>query len=110
MEHIPGLGVFAGYNVIKKVDNDVEVEVSTYAYLQPWDATALVQQGWVQRAPNVFAWLKPRYPEEAPVVEENGDEEFVEDTPLEDPPEEDDEENGISPTSDGLDYVIDPKN
>jgi hypothetical protein len=61
---VPGIDVFNSHKIINHVDNDVEVEITTFAHLTPLDWGKLVKVGWVQRAPNVAAYIKIRYSED----------------------------------------------
>ena len=61
MSDIPGIGIFESHEITKKVDNDSEIEITTFAVIGPKDKENLVKAGWVQRAPNVMAYIKPRY-------------------------------------------------
>ena len=62
MEEIPGLAhIRANNEVVKEFEDDVEFEITVYAHQQDSELCRLSQMGWIIRAPNVFAWLKPTY-------------------------------------------------
>ena len=64
MNEIPEIDLFCSHEVVKRVDNDAEVEITTFANLTPLDWKRLVKAGWVQRAANVAAYIKPKYSED----------------------------------------------
>ena len=54
-------GVFVSYEIVKRHENDIEVEITTRASITPSDFKRLARKGWVRRSPNVAAYLKPTY-------------------------------------------------
>ena len=76
MEEIPGLAhLRANSEVIEEVNNDEELVITTFAHYDSGMLNKMASFGWVIRAPNVFAWIKPTY------NEENEEEEVIEIVP-----------------------------
>lgn len=62
MQEVPGLEVFDSHDIIDRKEDDVEVQITTFAHLTPLDWVRLAKAGcWVRRAENVAAYIKPKF-------------------------------------------------
>jgi hypothetical protein len=105
MSEIAGLMVLSSnYEFSNIVDNDQEIEITTVSNVQLAEAVSLSNLGWVQRASNVFAYVKPSTSKGVDVIEEI-QEEFFDGEKPEDvilPNEEGVVEEELPPSVDGI--------
>jgi hypothetical protein len=65
MEEIPGLAhLRANSEVVEEVDNDEELVITIVEHCDSVMLGKMRSFGWVIRAPNVFAYIKPTYNDE----------------------------------------------
>jgi len=61
MSKVPEMGIFGSYEITNRKEDDVELEITTFSSIASNDLKKLTKAGWVQRAPNIVAYLKPIY-------------------------------------------------
>ena len=59
MEEIPGIGFFAGSQVVRRIEDDIRVEITISAVPQDYDVGMLLSKGWNRLGPNVFEYVFP---------------------------------------------------
>ncbi len=105
MNEAAGLMVLSSnYEFSNIVDNDEEIEITTVSNVQQAEAISLFSLGWVQRAGNVFAYVKPSTNKGDDVIEDIQEEFFDGDKPEDVIPPDEVEvvEEELPPSVDGI--------